>query len=111
MNPKQKINDNKNNNMNANNTENQSHDEFGRDLTLKAQAELMEYVILTYFTDNYYNRYKGMSWAEIEWLEEEEEEEAKRKLETDQLKKTLSARKELHNQGLYELEEGEELEL
>ena len=100
------MNSDKNTTMNSNNTQNQTQDEFGRDLTLKAQAELIEYVVDTYFA-----RFKGLSWAEIDWLVEEEEEEAQKNLETEELKKTLSVRKELHNQGLYELEEGEELEL
>ena len=93
----------------------QTNEELQRELTLKAQAELIEYVMETYFNVDdafpYYNRYKGMSWAEIDYLLEEEEEEAQKKIETDELRKTLSVRKELHNQGLYELEEGEELDL
>ena len=106
------MNSDKNTTMNADKTQNQTHGEFGRDLNLKAQAELMEYVIDTYFTTvNYYTLYKGLSWAEISWLAEEEEEETQKKLETEELKKTLSVRKDLHDQGLYELEEGEELEL
>ena len=86
-------------------------DEFGRDLSLKPK---------NYKPINlgFLERYKGMSWAEIGWLidEEEEAEQAKKNaekklLEREELRQALAQRKKLHQQGLYELEEGEELDI
>ena len=48
-----------------------------------------------------------MKWIDIEWLLEEEEEEETRK---ENLQKVLAQRKDLITKGVYELEEGEELE-
>jgi len=54
---------------------------------------------------------------EKEKTEEEEEEEKLREqdkvkqIETEELRKILSERKQLHQKGLYELEEGEELDM
>jgi hypothetical protein len=86
-------------------------DEFGRDLSLK-------YKPYTSIFGNYLERFKGMSWAEMDYLLEEEEEEEKRKeeeekrnIEREELRKELAARKKLYERGLYELEEGEELDL
>jgi hypothetical protein len=87
-------------------------DEFGRDLSLKPEKQV------TSIFDDYYARFKGMSWAEISYLIEEEEEVERKKeeekvmqAEREELCKTLAERKQLHQQGLYELEEGEELEM
>lgn len=80
-------------------------DEFGRDLSLRYTKEYK-----SIFGD-YLARFQGMSWADITYLQEEEEERAKKNVELEEYRKTLLARKELHKKGLYELEEGEELEL
>lgn len=87
-------------------------DEFGRDLSLKPEKQV------TSLFDEYIARFKGMSWAEISYLiEDEEEEERQRELdkvkqaEREELRKALAERKQLYEQGLYELEEGEELDM
>jgi len=93
-------------------------DEFGRDLSLRPKQ------YKSIFGD-ILDRFKGMSWAEMSYMEEEEEEERKRKedevkrkedekkklVEREQFRKELAARKKLVQQGLYELEEGEVLDL
>ena len=111
--------------MTSNNAEmklnNQNIDEFGRDLSLKAQKHVQEEPqkqsqeeenkkAAIEFT-NYLSRFKGMSWADINDMVEEEEEEEKRKVEREELRKVLDERKELLKKGLYELEDGEELDL
>jgi len=81
---------------------NNNLDMFGRDLSLKKPL----------FSD-YVARFKGMSWADINFLIEDEEEmkEAKRKqADRKELCKIHEERKQLYAQGLYELEEGEELD-
>jgi DNA-binding transcriptional MerR regulator len=87
-------------------------DEFGRDLSLKQEKQV------TSLFGEYTARFKGMSWAEITWLLEDEEEEERQReqykvkqAESEELRKALAERKQLHQQGLYELEEGEELEM
>jgi hypothetical protein len=87
-------------------------DEYGRDLLLKPQK------LANSLFGDYFARFKGMSWAEINWLLEDEEEVERKKqeeevliAEREQLCKALTERKQLHQQGLYELEEGEELEM
>ena len=70
-------------------------DEFGRDLSLKKSL-----------FDDLLSRFKGMSWAEINWLVEDEEEQANK----TELQKLHDERKRLYAQGLYELEEGEVLD-
>lgn len=80
-------------------------DEFGRDLSLKALSNSLE---------DYFAKFKGMSWADICYQieEEEEKEEEERKIaEREALSKIIAERKVLNNKGLYELEEGEELDL
>jgi len=84
-------------------------DEFGRDLSLKTRNSMF---------GDYFARFTGMSWAEMnDILEEEEEEEKmlenKKKQDAyrENLIKVLSERKELVENGLYQLEEGEELDL
>jgi hypothetical protein len=52
-----------------------------------------------------------MSWAEINWFIEDEEEEERKKAERVELLKAHEERKKLYQQGLYELEEGEELDM
>ena len=90
-------------------------DEFGRDLSLKPkQYEPIKFDFL--------DRFRGMSWAEMSYLLEDEEEaekaaekakeDAKRRLvEREELRQTHAERKKLFNAGLYELEEGEELDM
>ena len=100
---------------------NNNIDEFGRDLSLKIQKPVqVETTILTQEEENanaannftsYLAKFKGMSWADIDDMIEEEEEEERRKVETEELRKVLAERKELLQKGLYDLEEGEELDL
>jgi hypothetical protein len=80
-------------------------DEFGRDLSLKPKA----YDFKSLF-GNMLDRFKGMSWADMCVLIEDEEEEEKKIAERAELRKTHDERKKLYAQGLYELEDGEELE-
>ena len=101
-------------------------DEFGRDLTLKLQKQPI------YVLGDYFARFKGMSWVDIDEMVEEEEEqvrikeeqvrikeeqvrikeaEEKNEVERAKLRIVLAERKELHKKGLYELEDGEELDL
>ena len=82
----------------------QNIDEFGRDLSLKPK----EYKPLF---DDYLVRFKGMSWADINYLIEDEEEAERKKAERVELLKAHEERKKLYQQGLYELEEGEELDM
>lgn len=86
-------------------------DEFGRDITLK-------YKPCASIFSEHLERFKGMSWVEMsELLDDEEEEEqrkkdeAKKNIEKEELRKELAHRKKLYERGLYELEDGEELEL
>jgi len=83
--------------MSSNN--NNNLDMFGRDLSLKYKR----YEPL--FTD-YVARFKSMSWADVCFLVEDEEQKAR----NAPLIKIHDERKRLHAQGLYELEEGEELD-
>lgn len=87
-------------------------DEFGRDLSLKSQPNTN-----SIFGD-YFARFKGMSWVDIndilEYEEEQEkmkEDEKKMKADRENLFKVIAERKELVKKGLYELEDGEELDL
>jgi hypothetical protein len=100
-------------------------DEFGRDITLKYKP------CASIFTEHL-ERFKGMSWVEMsELLDDEEEEEQRKKdeeqrkkdeeqrkkdevkknIEKEELRNELAHRKKLYERGLYELEDGEELEL
>jgi len=81
-------------------------DEFGRDLSLKPKQYDFKSIFGTTL-----DRYKGMSWAEINWLIEDEEEEERKAAERVELLKAHEERKKLYQQGLYELEEGEELDM
>lgn len=96
-------------------------DEFGRDLSLKSkQYEAIKFDFL--------HRFGGMSWADICDLIEDEEEQAEKPVEKKakdcDIKRTLVEREEellrsqslverkkLFNAGLYELEEGEVLDI
>ena len=94
-------------------------DEFGRDLSLKPEQQV------TSIFGGALDRFKGMSWADICYLIEDEEEEERQKeeeerqkevnkvkqAEREELRKALAERKQLYEQGLYELEEGEELDM
>lgn len=62
------------------------------------------------FMTNLLNKYKGMSWAEICWEVEEEEERQAKEEEERKIKEQMSERRRLHALGKYELEEGEILE-
>jgi hypothetical protein len=97
-------------NANAN-TIQSNIDEFGRDLSLKPEKQATSLYVP-------FDRFKGMSWAEITYLVEDEEEEERQKeeekekqAEREELRKALAERKQLYEQGLYELEEGEELDM
>ena len=100
-------------------------DEFGRDLSLKPkQYEPIKFDFL--------DRFRGMSWAEMSYILDDEEEAElaelaaeqaikdaeqakkdaeKRLVEREELRQTLAERKKLYQAGLYELEEGEELDM
>jgi hypothetical protein len=80
-------------------------DEFGRDLSLKPK----QYDFKSLF-GNMLDRFNGMSWAEINWFLEEEEEEQQKQADRAELRKAHEERKQLYAKGLYELEDGEELE-
>ena len=58
----------------------------------------------------YIHRFKGRSWAEISWEEEEREEEEARIALQKKLKAKDEERKKLFLSGNYELEEGEVFE-
>jgi len=79
-------------------------DHFGRDLSLKNKNTTM---------DSLFDRFKGMSWIDITYLVEEEEElvkQAEKEAEKQLLNKIMTQRKNLLQKGLYELEEGEILD-
>jgi hypothetical protein len=80
-------------------------DEFGRDLSLKPK----QYDFKTIFS-NVTDRFKGMLWAEINWHLEEKEELERKQSDRAELQKVHGERKKLYAQGLYELEDGEELD-
>lgn len=94
-------------------------DEFGRDLSLKLEKSVTSFIYGSSLAARFQvARFKGMSWADITYLVEEEEEEEKqrkedkvRQVETEELRKILAVRKQLHQKGLYELEDGEELDI
>jgi hypothetical protein len=78
-------------------------DEFGRDLTFRKTKTDIDYERAT----ESLSRFKGMSWAEMEWLIEDEEEEARQALrEQDMARKAVWQSKQTD----YELEEGEVFE-
>jgi len=83
---------------------NNNIDEFGRDLSLRHRE-------FKSIFDTYLERFKGMSWAEINWLIEDDEEKERKQVERIELVKAHDERKKLYQQGLYELEEGEELDM
>ena len=76
-------------------------DEFGRDLDMRKTKTEIEFEKVA----ESLARFKGMSWAEMNWLiEDEEEEEANKVLrEQDMARKALWQSKQTD----YELEEGE----
>jgi hypothetical protein len=55
-------------------------------------------------------RFKGMSWADINYLLEEEEEEALALEKANVIRELDAKRRELFAKGDYELEEGEIIE-
>ena len=88
------------------NSQNNNIDEFGRDLSLKPKTPPANSVF-----DEYFARFKGMSWVEIDEIAEEEEQEEIEKSDRVEFLKVLAERKNLLQKGLYELEEGEEVDL
>ena len=92
-----------------------SVDDFGRDLSLKPkQYEPIK--------SDFLDRFRGMSWVEMSYLLDDEEEAIKdaeqakkdaekRLVEREELRQTLVERKKLYQAGLYDLEEGEELDM
>jgi hypothetical protein len=76
-------------------------DEFGRNLLIKKEPSYIEYL----------QRFKGMLWSDICFTIEEEEENIKKSKEKDEFRKTLAQRKQLVEQGIYQLEEGEIVDL
>lgn len=83
-------------------------DEFGRDLSLKSEMILKRYMALS---DELFGRFRGMSWIDIEYMLEDEEEEEKQLIQNETLQKLIQERKELYSKGEYDLEDGEEMEL
>ena len=83
-------------------------DEFGRDLSLKSEMILKRYMALS---DELFGRFRGMSWLDIEYMLEDEEEEEKQLIQNETLQKLIQERKELYSKGEYDLEDGEEMEL
>jgi hypothetical protein len=97
-------------------------DEFGRDLSLKPK----QYEPINC---DFLDRFRGMSWAEMSYILDDEEEAElaaeqaikdaeqakkdaeKRLVEREELRQTLAERKKLYQAGLYDLEEGEELDM
>jgi hypothetical protein len=59
---------------------------------------------------NYLARFRGMSWAEISYLVEEEEEAERALAKATEMRALATKRRELFAKGDYELEEGEILE-
>jgi hypothetical protein len=112
---------------------NSNIDEFGRDITLrrpkKPEIPVEEPTSITEillqqqeeiespaeanareaaeFLKELVNKYKGRSWAELEYEEEEEEEQKIEDEKNKQRKAVDSAREEQWQQGQYDLEEGE----
>lgn len=92
-------------------------DEFGRDLSLRNKENLKA---AEDFIGYYLSKYKGMSWADMTYAIEEEEEEELRKLEEQRKKEAEELRQRnkqeserrryLYAIGEYELEEGEVFE-
>ena len=98
-------------------------DEFGRDYSLRSKSVREAYTSELYIS-NLIKVMSTMSWAEFVFEKEDEEEKQlaaqKKRLATEQRQKRLAEqpaldaiakhRKALLSKGLYELEEGEELE-
>jgi hypothetical protein len=82
-------------------------DEFGRDLSLKSEMIFKKYMALS---DELFGRFKGMSWIDIDYMLEDEEEDQKQLIKKETLQTLILERKELYSKGEYELEDGEELE-
>jgi hypothetical protein len=76
-------------------------DEFGREPSLRKNKDVIVVDFMSYF-----EKYRNMSWAEIEYAAEEEEEEEER----TQIQEKVEQRRKLFMEGNYELEEGEILE-
>lgn len=85
--------------MNAN--ANQEIDKFGRDNSLRKPNpsgwDISELI----------NKMKGMSWADLCYELEEEEERLEKEARDSKLKVLIADRKDLLDKGEYELEEGE----
>ena len=82
-------------------------DEFGRDISLRRQTETVD--TFTALLE----KFKSMSWADISWAIEEEEErvaEIQEKERAKEIETIVKERKELLSKGKYDLEEGEILE-
>ena len=99
------------------------YDEFGRDLSLRERKDTQkqkeanqEFIskeneeAAHLFMTALFNKFKVMSWAEINYEEEEEEEEREREENRKKYKAITEERKLLVDAGKYELEEGEILE-
>jgi len=79
---------------------NTSKDEFGRDLTLRSTSL---FPLL--------NKYKNMSWADIDSQLEDEEINRRTKENQKKYKAQMEERSKLYQRGLYELEDGEIIHL
>jgi hypothetical protein len=87
-------------------------DVFGRDNSLRKQqtpapnvSGAYDDMLSTYAYDA--SRFKGMSWAEITFLAEEEEEEELRKKDEELKKKDAERKKICETTATYDLEDGE----
>ena len=78
-------------------------DEFGRDVSLRLRIRPSTNTIIS----SYLHIYKNMSWADITYRLEEEEEE---KQKTQIREEIINKHRQLYLAGNYEIEEGEELE-
>jgi len=79
-------------------------DEFDRDLSLRLFQKAYALAIKSQ------EKFRGLSWAEITFMEEEEEEEENRKKEAVRMRKVDKERRMAYIMGNYDLEEGEVFE-
>ncbi len=93
--------------MSTTNTNKLNIDEFGRDLSLKNRNSNSN----NNPQCNFLARFANLSWAEIGYLIDEDDEKEEKKERQEELRKDLAERKRLYEKGLYELEEGEVIDM
>jgi hypothetical protein len=87
-------------------------DKFGRELSLKNKQHKPLFSADCVASFNVcVARFNGMSWSDVCYLIDDEAEQERKQADRVELHKIHEARKQLYQQGLYELEEGEELEM